>query len=81
MCRGVGLRAAGGQPTTVYNNFPVVAYGAKPVCSPAGTIAFTANANAPAGHRGIWIVGAGGDGPDVLIPGAYDAYDSGIHGR
>jgi len=63
--------AAGGQPTTVYKNFPVVAYGAKPVWSPAGTIAFTANATAPAGHRGIWIVGAGGDGPDVLIPGAY----------
>jgi hypothetical protein len=64
--------AAGGQPTTVYQNFPVVAYGAKPVWSPAGTIAFTANADAPAGHRGIWIVGAGGEGPDVLIPEAYD---------
>jgi plastocyanin len=71
--------AAGGEPQSVYANFPAVAYGAKPAWSPdRGTIAFTANrySSWPA----IWYV-SDRDGLARLLADGYDAAWSPDGGR
>jgi Tol biopolymer transport system component len=63
--------AAGGEPTTIYENFPAVAYGTKPTWSPDGSsIAFTVWSSAvPA----IWTTRVNAANPKVLISAGYDA--------
>jgi Tol biopolymer transport system component len=54
------VAASGGQPSSVYANFPIVAFGAKPRWSPDGrSLAFTAYPISQAGPA-IWIVSNGG---------------------
>jgi TolB protein len=63
--------ANGGTTTSIYQNFPTVAYGAKPGWSRDGqTVIF--GAHYYAGAPQIWIVNADGDGRRVLIANGYD---------
>jgi Tol biopolymer transport system component len=63
----------GGIPTTIYKDFPAVAYGARPTWSPDGsTIAFNTFRGSPSGPA-IWIVSANGGEARVIIPSGYDA--------
>jgi Tol biopolymer transport system component len=54
------VAASGGPPSSMYANFPIVAFGAKPSWSPDGSsLAFTAHPRSQAGPA-IWIVSNGG---------------------
>jgi len=70
---GIATAAAnGGAPSSIYINFPAVAYGTKPTWSPDGiNLVFTMGrlSTAPA----IWTVPAGGGVARLLISGGYDA--------
>jgi Tol biopolymer transport system component len=67
------VSASGGVPSSAYNQFPAVAYGARPRWSPDGsTIAFTAH-TASTVAPAIWVVPAGGGSASVLVPGGQDA--------
>jgi hypothetical protein len=72
---GYGLATVpmqGGVPSTLYRDFPTVAYGAKPDWSPDGyTVAFTVNSASSEGQA-IWVVDRSGGLPSELIPSAYD---------
>lgn len=74
------VAASGGQPTSIYMNFPMVAYGTKPTWSPDGSnLAFTVRSgSSPAA---IWTVHTDGSGARSLIPGGYDAAWSPSGGR
>lgn len=64
------IPAAGGEPTSIYANFPAVAFGTKPTWSPdGGSVAFTVRSN---GQPAIWITSTTG-GARVLISAGYDA--------
>lgn len=66
------INSDGGFPTTVYREFPAVAFASEPAWSPNGSsIAFTRrqDSSAPA----IWTVSPSGSGARVLIPDGYDA--------
>jgi len=71
---GYGLAtvtATGGVPTTIYMNFPSVAYGTKPTWSSDGrSVAFTVRSN---GGAAIWTATMGVLGTRVLISSGYDA--------
>jgi TolB protein len=74
------VAASGGQPTSIYMNFPMVAYGTKPTWSADGSsLAFTVRGASSA--TAIWTVHADGSGARVLIPSGYDAAWSPIGGR
>ena len=65
----------GGEPGTIYADFPAVAYGTKPVWSPDGsTLAFTMHA-ASTNAADIWTVGVrGGDARRLLVGGRQPAW-------
>jgi Tol biopolymer transport system component len=71
------VAASGGNPTSIYGNFPTVAYGARPTWSPDGnTIAF-----ALFSRTAIWTVPASRGEVRILIPGGYNAAWSPAGGR
>ena len=74
------VTASGGQPTSIFANFPIVAFGSKPSWSPDGSsLAFTAHRDSQAGPA-IWIVSTNG-GMRTLTSAGYDAAWSPKGGR
>jgi WD40 repeat protein len=71
---GYGLAtvaATGGVPTTIYMDFPAVAYGTKPTWSSDGSsIAFTVRSN---DQPAIWTTSVSAGSPRMLISAGYDA--------
>ena len=66
-----------GRPGTVYQDFPAVAYGARPDFSPDGrTIVFATfpyyNRGEGLMARSLYVVAQSGGGPRLLIPDGYD---------
>ena len=63
-----------GSTSSLYADFPAVAYGAKPVWSPDGTtIAFNVHPDRMSSTVSIWVVPAGAGNARTLIQDAYDA--------
>jgi Tol biopolymer transport system component len=79
---GYGLAtvaATGGVPTTIYMDFPAVAYGTKPTwSSDRNSIAFTVRRN---NSPSIWTTPLSGGSPRMLISAGYDAAWSPNGGR
>jgi hypothetical protein len=64
--------AGGGTPRSLFQDFPAVAYGAKPVPAPrSGAILFTANRFAAEGPA-LWVLGGSGAPPRVVLENAVD---------
>ena len=65
------VAATGGVPTTIYMDFPAVAYGTKPTWSPDGSsIAFTVRSH---DQPAIWTMPVSAGSPRILISAGYDA--------
>jgi Tol biopolymer transport system component len=63
-----------GSTSSLYADFPAVAYGAKPVWSPDGTtIAFNVHPDRMSSTVAIWVVPSGAGNARTLIQDAYDA--------
>jgi TolB protein len=63
-----------GSTSSLFANFPAVAYGAKPVWSPNGaTIAFNVHADRTSSSGAIWVVPATTGSSKILIQDGYDA--------
>lgn len=61
-----------GIASTVYHDFPNVAYGARPAWSPDGRLIAFAAGKWNRATRAVWVVDSGGGSPVELIPLAYD---------
>jgi Tol biopolymer transport system component len=74
---GFGIAIANvrdGVSSSIYSNFPTVAYGAKPAWSPDGRwIAFNTFRTSASATAFIWIVPATGGAPHMFIRDAYSA--------